>query len=209
MCFAKARQAGTTIYTQKLYEWRLKNMGMGKNNIMVDLETMGNRGNAAIVSIGAVRFDPTGLKEEFYKVIDLDSSVMAGMDIDVSTVSWWLRQGAEARKIFTDVGVTSLKAALVDFKIFIGKGAEVWGNGADFDNVILKSAYDAVELPLPWQYWNNRCYRTMKGLYKQVKLDRTGTHHNALDDAKTQAEHLIRIFKYLEKDVGKLIPCTG
>jgi exodeoxyribonuclease VIII len=173
---------------------------MGKNNIMVDLETMGNRGNAAIVSIGAVRFDKDGLHEEFYKVVDLESSVDLGMDMDVCTVNWWLAQGPEAQKIFSSsTPKTSLKTALVAFQIFIGKGAEVWGNGADFDNVILKSAYDAVELPLPWQYWNNRCYRTFKGMYKQVKLDRTGTHHNALDDAKTQAEHLIRIFKHIGK----------
>jgi exodeoxyribonuclease VIII len=173
---------------------------------MVDLETMGKRGNAAIVSIGAVRFSGGGLAEEFYKVVDLESSVVAGMDIDVCTVQWWLSQGPEAQKIFSSsTPKASLKEALVDFKIFIGKGAEVWGNGADFDNVILKSAYDAVELPLPWQYWNNRCYRTMKGLYKQVSLKRTGTHHNALDDAKTQAEHLIRIFAYLEKDAKQFV----
>jgi hypothetical protein len=201
MCFTKLRKAGTTVYTQKLYEWRLKNMG--KNNIMVDLETMGNRGNAAIVSIGAVRFDKDGLHEEFYKVVDLDSSVMAGMDIDVSTISWWLAQGPEAQKIFSSsTPKTSLKAALTDFAAFIRTGAEVWGNGADFDNVILKSAYNAIGMTLPWKYWNNRCYRTMKGLYKQVSLKRTGTHHNALDDAKTQAEHLIRIFEHSRKEAS-------
>jgi exodeoxyribonuclease VIII len=173
---------------------------MGKNNIMVDLETMGNGGNAAIVSMGAVRFNMEGCHEEFYRVVDLESSVEAGMDIDAGTIVWWLGQGPEAQKIFSkSTPKYSLIEALVAFKTFIATGAEVWGNGADFDNVILKSAYDAVKLPLPWKYWNNRCYRTFKGMYKEVKISRMGTFHNALDDAKTQAEHLIRIMHHIKK----------
>lgn len=67
----------------------------------------------------------------------------------------------------------------------------VWGNGAAFDNVILASAYRRVTAGTPWQYWNDRCYRTVKALHPDVPMQRTGDHHNALDDAISQAHQLI------------------
>jgi exodeoxyribonuclease VIII len=45
----------------------------------------------------------------------------------------------------------------------------------------------------PWPFWKDKCYRTVKGIWKDIKLDRVGTHHNALHDAESQAEHLIAI----------------
>jgi exodeoxyribonuclease VIII len=63
------------------------------NNVMVDLETMGNGPAAAIVAIGAVEFDPdTGqLGREFYREVDLEDSAFRGGVIDASTVLWWMR----------------------------------------------------------------------------------------------------------------------
>jgi len=74
----------------------------------------------------------------------------------------------------------------------------VWGNGASFDNAILANAYHKTHLDLPWQYYNNRCYRTIKNCYPNIKLSRAGTLHKALDDAKSQAMHLIEIFKNIK-----------
>ncbi len=47
----------------------------------------------------------------------------------------------------------------------------------------------------PWNFWNNRCYRTLKNLHPKIELVRTGVHHHALADAKTQALHLLEILK--------------
>jgi exodeoxyribonuclease VIII len=44
-----------------------------------------------------------------------------------------------------------------------------------------------------WEFWKDRCYRTIKNCYPDVPFDRRGTHHNALDDARSQALHLIAI----------------
>ena len=51
------------------------------NHLMIDLETMGNKPNAPVVSIGAVFFEPsTGeLGEEFYHVVSLKSSMDGGL----------------------------------------------------------------------------------------------------------------------------------
>jgi len=69
----------------------------------------------------------------------------------------------------------------------------MWGNGASFDNVILSETYLRLGMKAPWPFWKNKCYRTAKGMYPAVEINRSGTHHNALDDARSQAEHLIAI----------------
>ena len=58
---------------------------------------------------------------------------------------WWLQQSDEARSAFKQKGV-SMRKALQDFNEYIdaiGNRDEIriWGNGSDFDNVILTSAY--------------------------------------------------------------------
>lgn len=161
-------------------------------NIMIDLETMGQKSNAAIISIGAVYFDNSGLGSTFSVLVDLDSSVEMGMDIDASTVMWWMKQSEDARSVFTGASI-HLADALFAFSEFVEEGCTLWGNGADFDNVILANAYDKCNIPFPFKFWNNRCYRTMKNIFRDVEMDRKGIYHNALDDAISQAEHLVKI----------------
>ena len=167
-----------------------------KNNIMVDLETMATHPNAAIVAIGAVRFTDD-LKDTFYQVVDMQSCIQAGLEVDGDTVNWWLMQEAAARKAITEPGI-ELTKALTQFALWVGKDAVVWGNGASFDNAILTNAYYKSGIVLPWKYHNNRCYRTVKSFYSSIKLNRIGTLHNALDDAKSQAAHLINILENIK-----------
>lgn len=167
-------------------------------DVMVDLETMGTGPLAPIVAIGAVLLDPIDgtMGARFYTAVDLASSVETGAVIDPSTVLWWLRQGDEARAAIAQDGAVDISHALVDFHNWLAthsnpQRVRVWGNGASFDNVILAQAYRMAKLPVPWRYTNDRCYRTIKAQHPDVPLQRTGTHHNALDDAETQALHLI------------------
>lgn len=170
---------------------------------MLDLETLSTAPNAAIISIGACKFNfKTGrIGESFYRVIEVNYALKYGADIDHETVKWWSRQSEEAREIFNERG-QPIYAVLKDFKRFVGntKVANIWGNGAAFDNVILTQAYKAVGIERPWKYWGDRCYRTLKAMYPQVKAERIGVAHNALDDAHTQAKHLIEIYKKFGKD---------
>ena len=77
------------------------------------------------------------------------------------------------------------------------------GNGADFDLPILAAAYAAVGLSVPWKPYNGRCYRTLKNLAPVVKLARPGTHHNALDDARTQAVHAIKLMRHISEHLKR------
>jgi hypothetical protein len=172
------------------------------SNVMLDLETMGTDANSAIIAIGAVKFGSTSINEEFYVNVELDSCVRSGLVINPDTVMWWMGQSDEARAVFKKSNVR-LFQALTDFSKFIGAGntskVKLWGNGSDFDNVILANAYRAVNLDMPWKFYNNRCYRTMKNMFSGIEMERTGTHHNAVDDAKSQALHLIKIMNAIAK----------
>lgn len=174
------------------------------NHIMLDLEALGQGNNAAIVAIGACEFDPAVdicATRTFYQKVALASSVEAGMQMDPSTVLWWMKQSDAARKSTFDGETIPLGDALHAFSKWFGEDKPVWGNGATFDNAIIRSGFAAVGLPVPWKYWNDRCYRTMKSLVS-FKAEPFGTAHNALDDAITQAVHLQRIYAALNLNQG-------
>ncbi len=168
-------------------------------HVMIDIETLGNGNKAVIWAIGATRFSLEQGQPEiqnFYVTIDPQSCVDAGLVMDVSTVLWWMSEKqAEARKQLIDSGPgLDLATALDAFARWIPKKENlrgVWGNGATFDNVIVRNAYTAVNLPCPWSYKVDSCFRTIKNLNAHVPWDEgSGTAHNALDDAINQTRHL-------------------
>ena len=165
-------------------------------HVMLDLETMGTRPNAPIIAIGAVPFDTKGVYPGFYVNIDLESAVNEGHAVvDPKTVLWWMEQSGEARSSLRN-DKKLIHTALYQFRDWL-KTIElegVWGNGASFDNVILTETYRRLDMTPPWPFWMDRCYRTMKSLYPLIDMDREGVHHNAMDDAKSQANHLIKIW---------------
>ncbi|EEW6173311.1 3'-5' exoribonuclease domain-containing protein [Escherichia coli] len=175
-------------------------------HLMIDLETMGKNPDAPIISIGAIFFDPqTGdMGPEFSKTIDLET---AGGVIDRDTIKWWLKQSREAQSaIMTDE--IPLDDALLQLRKFIDENSgeffvQVWGNGANFDNTILRRSYERQGIPCPWRYYNDRDVRTIVELGKAIDFDaRTaipfeGERHNALDDARYQAKYVSVIWQKL------------
>ncbi len=165
------------------------------NNIMLDLETLGTSPGCIILSIGAVFFDKKGLGHEFYQTIDVQSSIDAGLTMSGGTFKWWMGQQGAARKALFEDNV-QLKGALHAFSDWLAescyiKTVKVWGNGSDFDNAILAKAYQLVlNQEQPWKFWNNRCYRTVCDVLNDRQRKQEGVHHHALDDAKSQAQHL-------------------
>lgn len=140
---------------------------------MLDLETLSTRPNAYILSIGAIEFDvKTGkLGRAFYQLIDGDAW-STKFHIDPATVRWWLNQSPEARSLLSHPSRRGLPEVLVSFDNYIrecgGENCEVWGNGAEFDNAILRNAYLTFDKDAPWAFYSNRCYRTFKNLYSPV-----------------------------------------
>lgn len=166
-------------------------------NTMIDIETLGTRPGDIIVSIGAVEFDLTTgkLGREFYKVIHAGNAAQYGLKIEAGTVMWWLTQSEQARKSIAFGGLP-LREVLEAFSAWAPKDMKPFGNGATFDLGLLRANYDAVGLPAPWHFSRERCFRTLKAAHADIAEDpREGTYHNALDDAKHQANHLIKIVR--------------
>jgi 3' exoribonuclease, RNase T-like len=178
-------------------------------NVMIDLETLGRKPGCKILSLGAVTFGPHGFGREFY--VEAKHSDQGLLTADQETLVWWSEQDIFARdRLFSDQDKKpNLRQLLGQFSGWLievaglnDRGrvdAKIWGNGADFDNAILQVAYAAVaQTDQPWDFWNNRCYRTLKGLAPTIKMVRTGVHHNALDDARSQATHAIQLLNHLQ-----------
>lgn len=190
---------------------------LSKIHIMIDLETMGVENDAAIISLGAVKFDPRGdgVLDAFYSRVDLNSALKAGMSVSGSTIDWWLKDDlADARRALKSSEPMALWEVLTGFidwyerevpetEGFDGDRrtvAGVWGNGATFDNVILRSAYKLANLDCPWSFRQDRCYRTLKSLAQLPVETNVGTLHHALDDATAQAMHMQALCEHLGID---------
>jgi hypothetical protein len=172
-------------------------------HVMIDIETMGSQSLSSIVSIGAVRFDlKTGeVGEKFYVNVDLQSCIDAGLNINSDTLMWWLNQNEEARKKITEKGFT-LPVALLSLSSCITKEDEVWGNSARFDLGILSDAYNAVKLPIPWDFRKERCVRTLVSFAPFIKdvEPNTGVAHDALADCIFQISYCSKIYNKLKND---------
>jgi hypothetical protein len=175
---------------------------------MLDFETLGTRPGCCVLTFGAVFFSSTEdkpLGPEFSSVVSIESQKQLGLHIDPDTVAWWAKQSEEAqaavRQAYDESRSPTLEVVLENFSEYLleevghKKHVQIWGNGADFDNVILAELYRVAKIEAPWNFYNNRCYRTLKNVVKGPKLVRQGVHHNALDDAKSQALHAVALLK--------------
>jgi len=167
-------------------------------DIVLDIETTGTAPGCCILSIGAVSTDQ---RHEFYTPIWHSSQKdMYGLKDDPATLAWWSKQSAEARdEAFS--GTAALHIVLGQFSDWLrslpARQKFVWGNGADFDQPIVAAAYEAAGMKNPFGF-NNRCYRTLKNLYKDIKapIEFEGIKHHALWDAKHEAKHLSMLLRH-------------
>jgi hypothetical protein len=178
-------------------------------DVSFDLETLGTKPEALILSIGAAKFDrDTGvISDEFYRVIDIEAP--GGGVIDASTVAWWMRQNQEARDAVFGEGVerVPLAHALVDFAEWLGfnddlpadqpyPNVHLWQRG-DKDALWLTSAYEGTGLKVPFPYWAVSDQRTLCRWVPCREVPRAGVYHNALSDAIHQAAYIYEAFQTL------------
>lgn len=181
------------------------------NHVMIDLETVGTIPGSAIVSIGAVIFDPryaTITDKTFYSECDYANQQDDGLTVDESTLAWWEDQSPQVREAL--LGLDDLKESLLDLSKWLPRDCKVWGNGATFDITMLEHCYRLYKLPIPWKFWNVRDCRTVKDMYECTRgglqrgmgslRDKKHVHHNALGDAQHQAKEINRMWNLLVGD---------
>lgn len=189
---------------------------------MLDLETLGTSPGSVVFAIAAVPFDfdkgvlppaaVEGMPEagNFYRLIDpIRSAWVYGLERDTTTMEWWTRQpkAAQAQLDAALQNGDSLFPVLEDFRAFLAPydptEVRIWGNGAAFDNVLLAELYRRLKLDVPWKFYNDRCFRTLKNLYgAAVPAVRPDVPHHALSDARAQAQWAVNIARHRHAAAG-------
>lgn len=191
-----------TIVTQRTNEMPENWQRLKLHNVMIDLETMSTEKTAAILSIGAVEFDVETQKlgAEFYQNITIASCMFMGMHRSAETLNWWARDENKAAREQLQEGAVTVELAVARFIQWCNGEIIPWSNPSTFDIVILQSAIRICNRKEPWNFWNEMCYRTVRNLHPDVYTARQGTKHNALDDAKHQARHLMAMLSKEPKE---------
>jgi len=158
-------------------------------HLMVDLETLATTPNAAILTIGAVTFDPNSnqIYNEFYRRVELESLDALDTYIDNATLEWWSKQDQAAQdEAFDPEGREPIENVLGDFYKFCMGSNRSWSHGAAFDIVILEYYFRKINKPFPWNFWDVRDTRTLFDLGMDPEMPQANKH-NALEDARRQA----------------------
>lgn len=179
---------------------------MAIKHLMLDFETLATSPTSVVLSLGAVIFNNDAIIDGRLWNFDLEGQFRARREVNAETLFWWMNQGEKAKEVFglCKIEGIAVKDFLPQFFEFINsepKGElHVWGNGANFDVAIIENLITTLGHKIPWKFWNVRCYRTLKNVYDiEREITKTGTKHNALDDATNQAK---AVQNYLQKNPG-------
>lgn len=168
-------------------------------HLMVDLETLATTPNAAILSLGAVTFDPNSnqIYDELYYKVELES--FDGLDsfIDDNTIEWWSKQDPAAQEeAFDPNDRIDIRTVMDEFYKFCIGSSKFWSHGSIFDIIILEHYYRQIGKPYPWKFWEVRDTRTLFDLGMDPEMPQANKHH-ALEDARRQAIGVQNMFRKL------------
>ena len=177
---------------------------MANTDIMIDLETLATSPNAAILTIGAVKFDPFGDDihdskcEKFYVKVDLDSCDRLELEVNDATIQWWAQQEQAAQdEAFSPDGRIDIVDAFNQLYKFCWGAKRVWSHGAAFDIVICENVFNKIGKAVPWSFWQARCTRTLFDIGINPHRPPVLKHH-ALEDAWNQAVGVQNVFQTLK-----------
>lgn len=182
-------------------------------DVSIDIETINSTTDAGVLSIGACAYvrKNNGKSAElelrtFYIAISPHDAFKVG-SFGVDTLLWWNKQSDAARSN-AFVGTATTEFALRNLRDWFDDVRElddnlaVWANAPTFDCSILRHHYNALGIPTPWNFWEERCFRTIKDLALNIGYSlgsRKGTYHNALDDAKYQHSEMQAMRHFISK----------
>lgn len=182
-------------------------------DVMVDIETLGNKSDSTIIQIAAAAFDiETGrFVETFNEVADIAKNET--MNVTGDTIKWWLDTNKELLHTLLNSGTHSSEDTLRLFNLWLTDLTErydvyLWGNGILFDNKMIQHQLEAIGLRYPIFFRNDRDVRTIVDLAAK-KLDVTEKElrvryqddalvaHDAFDDVMYQISLVTGCYKEL------------
>lgn len=165
-------------------------------DLMFDLETLGTTPDCAVLTLGAVKFDPKTRRVESEGLLlkfNVDQQFEIGRTYSEDTLNWWNNQAPEIQEAaFGTDGRVDISDAVDQFHRFVWNSDRVWSQGS-FDVNIMEHLFRQLEKPCPWNYWQVRDSRTLFD-FVDGELDRS-KHHDAFEDAVAQANGVCRALK--------------
>ena len=171
-------------------------------HVVVDLETLDTRPNAAVLSVGVAFVKTCAVVDAIELRLDLSEQLMLGRTVSASTLEWWLDGAkADAQRHTASLPRYALSTALESIEARVRayggpKGAFIWGNSPSFDCAILASLYAAAGMPPWWGYSQEMDLRTLRK-FGLVKWQQPLIAHTALHDAQAEAEELVGYLRTL------------
>lgn len=175
--------------------------------VMVDLETLCTRKNAAVIDIALIAIHLRGGQAESLELeIQVSPASYEGdftFSVSPATMDFHQRQNSGLLEKCRMVGMDWREAAarINQYLSSLSSAYEVhlWARGKDFDGPILENLlFRAGFNDVPWKFSNMHCLRDLCQLFPEVKQASYG-NHTALADARAQVTQLLDIASYSER----------
>lgn len=163
-------------------------------HIIIDIETLGRRNNAAITQVGIIPTDKNFNALDQY-LIQINPNVWDTCDRTFTgeTLLWWMKQTNTPVSKFPTQIANSYKDLVEKinyiFRIYNTEDSIIWTKGS-MDLFCLKDLYEYFNMDIPWKFWQPRDIRTAKEIIKDWKICKNTNLHNALEDAFIESKEL-------------------
>lgn len=167
-------------------------MSRPKLPIMLDIETISLRPNAAIIDIAFKPATDDGILRQWY--INPDSYTdNFEFDVDSETIKFHESQKTGIMRTATTYGVHWGRATeeINSYLKNLGNSYEIhlWSRGKDADIPWLNNLFHQAGYKTPWKYSHTHCLRDLGDLYSHVHRTSFG-NHTAARDVEAQCKHL-------------------
>ena len=168
---------------------------------MIDIETLGTKPNAVILSVGAIKFDPFNSNEPHdgkHWRLDVDAQTEIDREVNEDTLAWWAKQDPEIQEdAFGESGRTDVYQFMKELNGWLTGCEAVWCQGPQFDMVILENLFTQFNHHKGWAFWQIMDCRT---IFNMMPMDpRKAIQqnlHSADADAYYQAVCVQQTYKH-------------
>ena len=159
---------------------------------MIDIETLGQRPEAMVLSIAAVKFDEEKVINTIELYPDLTEQHSKGQKIDIDTLIWW-QNNREILSTYLATARKSVNFCFHQLAFFLSdreNDTQIWAKSPRFDLQILENLWK--NCPVLWDYRSQGDVRMaeFKLKQKEIPLTRPEQAHNSLSDCLAQVSNV-------------------